>query len=49
MIEQILGVLETYYPEEFELLKRLAIDGRTAFKKVLEAGKMQLCICLAIA
>jgi len=35
VIEQILGVLETYYPEEFEMLKRLALDGRTAFRKRL--------------
>jgi hypothetical protein len=38
VIEQILGVLETYYPKEYELLKKLAIDGRSAFKKEIGQG-----------
>lgn len=39
VIEQILGVIEKYYPSEFELLKRLALDGRSAFKKELALGE----------
>ena len=39
VIEQILGVIENYYPSEFELLKRLALDGRSAFKKELALGE----------
>lgn len=33
IIEQILGVLENYYPEEFQLLKKLALDGRASFSQ----------------
>lgn len=39
VIEQILGVIENYYPNEFELLKRLALDGRNAFKKEVALGE----------
>lgn len=39
IIEQILGVIEKYYPTEFELLKRLALDGRNAFKKEIALGE----------
>lgn len=39
VIEQILGVIEKYYPSEFELLKKLALDGRSAFKKELALGE----------
>ena len=39
VIEQILGVIEKYYPNEFELLKRLALDGRDAFKKEIALGE----------
>ena len=39
VIEQILGVIENYYPQEFELLKRLALDGRNAFKKEIALGE----------
>ena len=40
VIEQILGVIENYYPKEFELLKRLALDGRDAFKKEIASSEM---------
>lgn len=33
VITQILSVLESYYPAEFELLKKLALDGRNSFNK----------------
>lgn len=39
VIEQILGVIENYYPNEFGLLKRLALDGRNAFKKEVALGE----------
>lgn len=39
VIEQILGVIQGYYPQEFELLKRLALDGRNAFKKEIALGE----------
>lgn len=39
VIEQILGVIENYYPGEFKLLKRLALDGRSAFKKEIALGE----------
>ena len=39
VIEQILGVIENYYPNEFELLKKLALDGRNAFKKEIALGE----------
>lgn len=39
IIEQILGVIEKYYPNEFELLKKLALDGRNAFKKEISIGE----------
>lgn len=39
VIEQILGVIENFYPSEFELLKRLALDGRNAFKKEVALGE----------
>lgn len=38
VIEQILGVLEDYYPSEYNLLKILALDGSNAFKKSLPFG-----------
>lgn len=38
VIEQILGVLEDYYPSEYNLLKVLALDGSEAFKKSLHFG-----------
>ena len=34
VIEQILGVLEKYYPGEYELLKQLAINGRESFRNL---------------
>lgn len=33
VIEQILGVLQDYYPEEYEALKVLALNGVAAFRK----------------
>lgn len=39
VIEQILGVLQDYYPTEYELLKILALDGSAAFKKKLRFGE----------
>lgn len=39
VIEQILGVLQDYYPAEYELLKTLALDGSSAFKKKLQFGE----------
>lgn len=39
VIEQILGVLENYYPKEFQLLKKLALDGRAAFSKEIANGE----------
>lgn len=39
VIEQILGVLQDYYPSEYELLKILALDGSSAFKKRLNFGE----------
>ena len=39
VIEQILGVIENYYPNEFQLLKTLALDGRSAFKKEIALGE----------
>lgn len=39
VIEQILGVLQDYYPAEYELLKTLALDGSLAFKKKLGFGE----------
>lgn len=38
VIEQILGVLEDYYPSEYNLLKILALDGSDSFKKSLRFG-----------
>ncbi|MBR3059217.1 MAG: ATP-binding protein [Oscillospiraceae bacterium] len=38
VIQQILGVLEDFYPPEYELLKVLALDGSAAFKKKLSFG-----------
>lgn len=38
IIEQILSVLEDYYPKEYELLKILSLDGSNAFKKHLPFG-----------
>ncbi len=35
---QILGVLEDYYPNEYELLKILALDGSDKFKRKLPYG-----------
>ena len=37
VIEQILGVLQDYYPTEYELLKILALDGNTKFKRSLHS------------
>ncbi len=42
VIEQILGVLKMYYPEEFELLKKLALDGRKSFAKELSHGEKEI-------
>lgn len=42
VIEQILGVLQNYYPGEFELLKKLALDGRKAFDKEIFRGEKQI-------
>lgn len=40
VIEQILIVLEDYYPKEYELLKKLALDGKQSFKsEILEGDK----------
>lgn len=39
VIEQILGVIDNFYPSEFELLKKLALDGRNALKKELALGE----------
>ena len=39
VIEQILGVLNTSYPDEYALLKRLAFNGRTSFKKELKGNE----------
>lgn len=39
VIEQILGVIENFYTHEFELLKRLALNGRDAFKKEIALGE----------
>lgn len=38
VITQILGVLEEYYPQEYELLKTLALNGSNEFKKKLTLG-----------
>lgn len=38
VIQQILSVLENYYPEEYVLLKKLALDGNKEFKKELYRG-----------
>lgn len=38
VIEQILGVLQDYYPSEYDLLKVLALDGSDTFKKNLNFG-----------
>lgn len=42
VIEQILGVLESYYPREFELLKKLALNGRKSFSKELSNGEKEI-------
>ena len=42
VIEQILGVIENYYPREFELLKRLALDGRESFRKEIALGEKEV-------
>lgn len=42
VIEQILGVIQKYYPGEFDLLKRLALDGRGAFKKEIALGEKSI-------
>ena len=39
VIEQILGVIEDYYPNEYALLKKLALDGRNSFKKEVALGE----------
>ena len=38
VIEQILGVLQEHYPNEYELLKILALDGSAAFKRKIQFG-----------
>ncbi len=38
VIQQILTVLEEYYPNEYSLLKKLALDGNNAFKRELRRG-----------
>lgn len=38
VIQQILTVLESYYPNEYNLLKKLALDGNDAFKRELRRG-----------
>ena len=38
IFEQILGVLEDFYPQEYNLLKILALDGSQNFKKNLKFG-----------
>ncbi len=38
VITQILGVLQDYYPNEYELLKVLALNGSDYFKKKLKYG-----------
>ena len=38
VIQQILAVLEEYYPDEYELLKELALNGSDAFKRKLKRG-----------
>jgi hypothetical protein len=38
VIQQILAVLEEYYPDEYYLLKKLALDGSDAFKRELRRG-----------
>lgn len=38
VIEQILGVLQEHYPNEYELLKILALDGSSTFKRKLKFG-----------
>lgn len=39
VIEQILGVLQDYYPSEYELLKTLALNGSATFKQQLKFGE----------
>lgn len=39
VIQQILGVLQDYYPDEYELLKKLALDGNAEFKRQLGFGE----------
>ena len=38
VIQQILAVLEGYYPDEYYLLKKLALDGSDSFKRELRRG-----------
>lgn len=38
VLEQILGVLQEHYPDEYDLLKILALDGSIAFKRQLKFG-----------
>ncbi len=38
VIQQILSVLKEYYPDEYELLKELALNGSASFKKKLKRG-----------
>lgn len=42
VIEQILGVLQSYYIEEFELLKKLALDGRSSFQREISSGEKEI-------
>ena len=38
VIQQILTVLEGYYPDEYNLLKKLALNGSDAFRRELRRG-----------
>ncbi len=42
VIEQILGVLQNYYPHEFKLLKKLALDGRKSFAMEISSGEKEI-------
>ncbi len=41
-VEMILGVLKTWYPNEYELLETLAVDGNEELKKRLEFKKKEM-------
>lgn len=42
VIDQILGVLKKYYPNEYELLKTLALDGKQKFKNSILDGDKKI-------